>query len=108
MGDITSVGMLQTHAGTAQTVTGNPYRINRIYLKFRSSPAELVRSDILQSGGLSNRRRMPGGFSKSRIPVQNGDNFLVSNASRRDGELTVTLRQPFDLIAETTAIEAKS
>ena len=34
-------------------------------------------------------------------------NFLVSNSSWRDGELTVTLRQPFDLIAETTAIEAK-
>ncbi|MFQ5479256.1 MAG: recombinase family protein [Candidatus Binatia bacterium] len=34
-------------------------------------------------------------------------NFLVSNCSWRDGELTATLRQPFDLIAETTAIEAK-
>ena len=34
-------------------------------------------------------------------------NYLVSNSSWRDGKLTVTLRQPFDLIAETTAIEAK-
>ena len=34
-------------------------------------------------------------------------NFLVSNCSWRDGELTATLRQPFDLIAETTAIDAK-
>jgi len=34
-------------------------------------------------------------------------NFLVSNSSWRDGELTVTLRQPFDLIAETTAIETR-
>ena len=34
-------------------------------------------------------------------------NFLVSNSSWQDGELTSTLRQPFDLIAETTAIEAK-
>ncbi len=34
-------------------------------------------------------------------------NFLVSNCSWRDGELTVTLRQPFDLIAEATAIDAK-
>ena len=34
-------------------------------------------------------------------------NFLVSNSSWRGGELTVTLRQPFDLIAETTATEAK-
>ena len=34
-------------------------------------------------------------------------NFLVSNSSWRDGELTVTLRQPFDLIVETTAIDAK-
>jgi site-specific DNA recombinase len=33
-------------------------------------------------------------------------NFLVSNSTWRDGELTATLRQPFDLIAETTAIEA--
>jgi len=33
-------------------------------------------------------------------------NFLVSNSSWMDGKLTVTLRQPFDLIAETTAIEA--
>ncbi len=34
-------------------------------------------------------------------------NFLVSNCSWRDGELTATLRQPFDLIAETTAIDAQ-
>ncbi len=34
-------------------------------------------------------------------------NFLVSNSTWRDGELTATLRQPFDLIAETSAIEAK-
>ena len=34
-------------------------------------------------------------------------NFLVSNCSWRDGELSVTLRQPFDLIAETTAVDAK-
>jgi site-specific DNA recombinase len=34
-------------------------------------------------------------------------NFLVSNSSWQDGELTATLRQPFDLIAETMAIEAK-
>ena len=33
-------------------------------------------------------------------------NFLVSNCSWQDGELTATLRQPFDLIAETTAIVA--
>jgi hypothetical protein len=34
-------------------------------------------------------------------------NFLVSNRSWRDGELTATLRQPFDIIAETKAIDAK-
>ena len=34
-------------------------------------------------------------------------NFLVSNCSWRDGELIAVLRQPFDLIAKTTAIEAK-
>ena len=34
-------------------------------------------------------------------------NFLVSNSTWRDGELSATLRQPFDLIAETSAIEAK-
>ncbi len=34
-------------------------------------------------------------------------NFLVSNCSWRDGELIVTLRQPFDLIAETTAIDSE-
>jgi site-specific DNA recombinase len=33
-------------------------------------------------------------------------NFLVSNSSWRGGKMTVTLRQPFDLIAKTTAIEA--
>ena len=33
-------------------------------------------------------------------------NFRVSNCSWRDGELTAILRQPFDLIAETTAIDA--
>jgi hypothetical protein len=35
-------------------------------------------------------------------------NFLVSNCSCKSGELTVTLRQPFDLLAETTlALEKK-
>ncbi len=34
-------------------------------------------------------------------------NFLVSNCSWQDGELSATLRQPFDLIAETTAIDAR-
>ena len=34
-------------------------------------------------------------------------NFLVSNCSWQDGALSVTFRQPFDLIAETTAIDAK-
>ena len=35
-------------------------------------------------------------------------NFLVSNCSWKSGELTVTLRQPFDLLAETTlAVEKK-
>jgi site-specific DNA recombinase len=29
-------------------------------------------------------------------------NFLVSNCSWKSGDLTVTLRQPFDLLAETT------
>jgi site-specific DNA recombinase len=33
-------------------------------------------------------------------------NFLVSNSSWRNGELTVQLRQPFDLIAEAMAIQA--
>ncbi len=31
-------------------------------------------------------------------------NFLVSNSTWRNGELTATLRQPFDIIAEITAI----
>ena len=39
---------------------------------------------------------------KRRLP-----NFLVSSGSWRDGELTATLRQPFDLIVEITAIDAK-
>ncbi len=34
-------------------------------------------------------------------------NYLVSNSAWSDGELTTTLHQPFDLIAETTAIDAK-
>jgi site-specific DNA recombinase len=34
-------------------------------------------------------------------------NFLVSNCSWQHGELTAAMRQPFDLIAETTAVEAK-
>ena len=35
-------------------------------------------------------------------------NFLVSNCSWKRGELTVTLRQPFDILAETTlALEKK-
>ncbi len=34
-------------------------------------------------------------------------NFLVSNCFWQDGELNATLRQPFDLIAETAEIDAK-
>ncbi|MGE3600209.1 MAG: recombinase family protein [Dehalococcoidia bacterium] len=34
-------------------------------------------------------------------------NFLLSNCSWADGEMTATFRQPFDLLAETTAIAAR-
>lgn len=34
-------------------------------------------------------------------------NFFVSNCSWSDGELSVTLKQPFDMIAETAMVEAK-
>ena len=32
-------------------------------------------------------------------------NFVLSNSSWKDGELSVTFRQPFDLIAQTTTLE---
>jgi len=35
-------------------------------------------------------------------------NFVLSNSTWRDGELTATFRQPFDLLAETTTIVAQS
>jgi hypothetical protein len=35
-------------------------------------------------------------------------NFLVSNCSWKGGELTSTLRQPFDLLAQTAAIAAQA
>src|SRR5262245_50029282 len=35
-------------------------------------------------------------------------NFVVSNCTWKGGELTATLRQPFDLLAETTAIAAQA
>jgi site-specific DNA recombinase len=35
-------------------------------------------------------------------------NFVVSNCSWQGGELTAALRQPFDLLAETTAIAAQA
>jgi site-specific DNA recombinase len=35
-------------------------------------------------------------------------NFLVSNCSWKGGELTTVLRQPFDLLVETTAIAAQA
>src|SRR5262249_49433612 len=35
-------------------------------------------------------------------------NFLVSNCSWKGGELTAALRQPFDLLSETTAIAAQA
>jgi hypothetical protein len=35
-------------------------------------------------------------------------NFVLSNCSWEDGEVVATLRQPFDLLAETTAIAARS
>ena len=34
-------------------------------------------------------------------------NFVLSNCSWADGEMTATFRQPFDLLAETTAIVAR-
>lgn len=34
--------------------------------------------------------------------------FVLSNRSREDGEVVATFRQPFDLLAETTAISARS
>ena len=34
-------------------------------------------------------------------------NFVVSNCSWKGGELTVSLRQPFDLLADTTALAAQ-
>jgi site-specific DNA recombinase len=35
-------------------------------------------------------------------------NFVLSNCSWEDGEVTATFRQPFDLLAETTAIAAQA
>jgi site-specific DNA recombinase len=35
-------------------------------------------------------------------------NFVVSNSTRRDGELRTTFRQPFDLLAESSAIIAQA
>jgi site-specific DNA recombinase len=35
-------------------------------------------------------------------------NFLLSNCVWRDGEVEANFRQPFDLLAETTAIAAQS
>ena len=34
-------------------------------------------------------------------------NFLLSNCSWEDGEVVATFRQPFDLLAETTAMVAR-
>ena len=34
-------------------------------------------------------------------------NFVLSNCSWEDGEVRATFRQPFDLLAETTAIAAR-
>ena len=33
-------------------------------------------------------------------------NFVLSNCTWEDGEVVATFRQPFDLLAETTAIAA--
>ena len=35
-------------------------------------------------------------------------NFVLSNCTWDDGEVVATFRQPFDLLAETTAIAAQS
>ena len=34
-------------------------------------------------------------------------NFVVSNCTWEDGEVVATFRQPFDLLAETTAISMR-
>jgi site-specific DNA recombinase len=45
-------------------------------------------------------------FSLSQRPYEQRrlSNFVLSNSTRKDGELTPTFRQPFDLIAEATAV----
>jgi site-specific DNA recombinase len=35
-------------------------------------------------------------------------NFVLSNCTWEDGEVVATFREPFDLLAETTAIAARS
>lgn len=35
-------------------------------------------------------------------------NFVLSNCSWEDGNVAVTFRQPFDLLAKTTALAARS
>ena len=35
-------------------------------------------------------------------------NFVLSNCTWEDGEVVATFRQPFDLLAETTALAAQS
>jgi len=35
-------------------------------------------------------------------------NFVLSNCTWEDGEVVATFRQPFDLLAETTAIAMQS
>jgi hypothetical protein len=48
-------------------------------------------------------------FAKQEAHEQRGLlNFVLSNSTWKNGELTVTLRQPFDLIAEATALAAKA
>ena len=57
----------------------------------------------------SNSRRTPKSCSSSNNRAKNAGllNFVLSNCSWEDGEVVATFRQPFDLLAETTAIATR-
>jgi site-specific DNA recombinase len=83
---------------------------SRIVACARSNGTRRQTSPISKKGcGFSNLRETRSGYSKKQEPREKRRllNFLVSNCSWRREELIPTLRQPFDLLAETSATAAQ-
>src|SRR5947209_829840 len=71
-------------------------------------PGETLRARLAMCGALG-RASVAQRLFERQEPRQKRRllNFVLSNCTWEDGEVVATFRQPFDLLAETTAIAAR-